>query len=1599
MRTHTMAAAAALTLCLLAATAAATRSGGQSSSPPAPAPAPSAHVDGDISSCLLANGVTNFSLPSSPSYTPLLDSSIRNYRFEAPSVGKPAAVVFPSSKRELRRAVLCARASALAVRVRSGGHSYEGLSYTTQNHVPFAVIDLARLSRVRVDAGAATAWAEAGATLGEVYSAVARANRTLAFSAGSCATVGMGGHAAGGGFGLLSRKFGLAADNVLDAVLIAPGGETLTRGTMDEDVFWAIRGGGGGSWGVVYAWKLRLVPVPENVTVFSVDRSGPVEAIAGLMHRWQHVGPSLPDEFYLSTFIPTASGGGGGGGNLSMSFTGQVLGPKPLAMAVLSQTFPELGLAESELTEVSWLESVVKFAGVSSAAELTSRQPGEGEYAKRKSDYVQAAVSMEDALRILQYLSTGPEGSSIQLDPYGGAMARVASSETPFPHRAGYLYSIQYAVTWTASETTERADEYMAWLRSFYAFMATYVSKNPRAAYVNYLDLDLGTNDWTNATGGTSSNSVAHAASWGERYFSTNFDRLVRAKTKVDPGNVFNNAQTAATGAGAAPPPQPAQDDISSCLQSNGVKNFSLPGSPSYTPLLDSSIRYLRFRHANIRKPAAVVLPSSKQELQRAVLCARNSSLTIRVRSGGHSYEGLSYTTENDVAFVVIDLANLNRVRVDLSSATVWAEAGATTGELYHAIGQSTRSLAFPGATCSTIGLGGLISGGGFGLLSRKFGLAADNVLDAELIDATGAALTRASMHEDVFWAIRGGGGGSFGVVYSWTLRLVPVPDKITVLSIDRTGPADRVAALIHRWQLVAPHLPDEFYLSTRIYFPGELNVTFTGQVLGPKNLALSVLNQAFPELRLAESELSEVSWVESAAKFAELGSVADLANRRLGEFEYAKRKSDYARSPVPLEDVAKIAAYMLAAPTNGSVQLNPYGGAMARIASTDTPFPHRAGYLYSVQYAVEWTAADDAARGDEYMRWLREFYEFMAPHVCEDPRGAYVNYVDLDLGTNNWTRPSGGASRNAVEHAASWGQMYFLDNYGRLVRAKSRIDPGNVFNNAQSIPPFARCAAAAAADAAAHQNDLSSCLVTHGVTNFSLPTSPSYAALLNSSIRNLRFALPDVTKPAAVVLPSSQADLRAAVLCARAASLAVRVRSGGHSYEGLSYTTEHRVPFAVIDLARLSRVAVDRAVATAWAEAGATLGELYYAVGTSSRALAFPGGSCSTIGLGGIVSGGGFGLLSRKFGLAADNVLDAVLIDAGGRVLDRSAMGEDVFWAIRGGGGGSWGVVYAWKLRLVPVPRDVTVFGVDRTGPVDYVAGLVHRWQLVAPALPDEFYLSVYLPTGGSSDDGNVSASFSGQVLAPKRDAFSALRQRFPELELAEANLAETSWLDATAQFAGLDAAADLPDRRLGSKEYSKGKSDYVQAPIPRRVVADILRRLSTGPEQGYVILDPYGGAMARAARGATPFPHRAGTLYGVQYQVYWDALDQGAGEERVAWLRALHAFMSPHVSRAPRGAYVNYLDLDLGADGWTAPAGGSSDAAVARARVSWGAAYFGDNFDRLVRAKTAIDPGNVFNNAQSIPPLPLMNFDVISLGRDAGRPNSTFEPVLFGS
>ncbi|KAG6396335.1 hypothetical protein SASPL_142483 [Salvia splendens] len=279
----------------------------------------------------------------------------------------------------------------------------------------------------------------------------------------------------------------------------------------------------------------------------------------------------------------------------------------------------------------------------------------------------------------------------------------------------------------------------------------------------------------------------------------------------------------------------------------------------------------------------------------------------------------------------------------------------------------------------------------------------------------------------------------------------------------------------------------------------------------------------------------------------------------------------------------------------------------------------------------------------------------------------------------------------------------------------------------------------------------LQSCLVDHSVFNFSLyPNSgndpTTYFSLLDFSIQNLRFAVAETPKPAAIIMPESRQQLVAAVVCCRLGSWEIRVRSGGHSYEGASYMAGDGRMFVLIDMMNLDGVSVDSEAEVAWVEGGATLGQTYYAISRSSLSIGFPAGSCPTVRVGGHVGGGGFGLLSRMYGLAADNAVDALLIDTEGRVLDRAGMGEDVFWAIRGGGGGNWGIVYAWKIRLVKVPERVTGFIVNRARSEGSMLDLVNRWQYVAPGLDDRFYLSSFL--GASLPEAKASgltATFKG--------------------------------------------------------------------------------------------------------------------------------------------------------------------------------------------------------------------------------------------------------------
>ncbi|KAL2934818.1 Berberine bridge enzyme-like 22 [Bienertia sinuspersici] len=504
---------------------------------------------------------------------------------------------------------------------------------------------------------------------------------------------------------------------------------------------------------------------------------------------------------------------------------------------------------------------------------------------------------------------------------------------------------------------------------------------------------------------------------------------------------------------------------------------------------------------------------------------------------------------------------------------------------------------------------------------------------------------------------------------------------------------------------------------------------------------------------------------------------------------------------------------------------------------------------------------------------------------------------------------------------------------------------------------------------------DFLQCMATkHSATTVYTRESTLYPSLFQRSQQNPRWLNSTLTlKPHYIVTPSQEPEIGATILCSREHGFRVRVRSGGHDYEGLSYLS--RNPYVLIDLVHLRAITINMKDGdddqTAWVQCGATLGELYYSIAQSSSTHGFPAGVCPTVGVGGHISGGGFGALTRKYGLAADHVVDARLVDVNGRILDRRLMGEEVFWAIRGGGGASFGVITAWKIKLVPVPLTVTVFTVHKT--LEQGASkLIERWQKTADKLPEDLFIRVIVQNldGGSYGvKKTVQASFNSMFLGNIQRYFNINmhhQHSFSELGVEAKDCKELSWIEAVLYFAGHSSGTPKEalldrDHQL-FKSYFKAKSDFVNQPIPETALQQVWERQMQVSE-AYIIMEPLGGMMNHVPETQIAYPHRRGNLYNIQYIVKWKVNEAEEARRHIHWVRMLHKFMSPYVSKSPRTAYFNYRDLDLGINAI------NRSASYLEARL-WGTKYFKNNFERLAKVKRSIDPSNFFRDEQSVPP-----------------------------
>ncbi|KAE8723106.1 FAD-binding and BBE domain-containing protein [Hibiscus syriacus] len=496
------------------------------------------------------------------------------------------------------------------------------------------------------------------------------------------------------------------------------------------------------------------------------------------------------------------------------------------------------------------------------------------------------------------------------------------------------------------------------------------------------------------------------------------------------------------------------------CLPTHSHRSFPIadailtPTNSSFQSIYQLRANNLRILSSATSRPVAIITALHPSHAQATVICAKRHGLQVRIRSGGHDYEGLSYTS--DVPFVILDMFNLKSIDINMKTETAWVQAGATTGELYYRIAEKSNVHGFPSGVCTTLGIGGHFSGGGYGFLMRKYGLSIDNVVDAQLIDANGRILNRKSMGEEVFWAIRGGGTTSFGIILSWRVKLVRVPPKVTVFTVQRIlnqGATD----LAYRWQQVAPKLPKDLFVRLQ---PEPINnggsnktirVSFIGHFLGQTDRLIQLMNVNFPELGLTRNDCLEMSWVESTlywAGFPTGTSIDVLLNRVQVDRVFYKTKSDYYKAVIPRQGLETLWQVLMDI-ENIFVQLNPYGGRMEEISGSETAFAHRAGNLFKVQYTITWSESDGGINAaGRFVELSRRLYSAMAPYASSNPREAFVNYRDLDVGSNE-------SGETDFEVAREYGTKYFGNNFMRLTAAKAMIDPDNFFKNEQSIPPL----------------------------------------------------------------------------------------------------------------------------------------------------------------------------------------------------------------------------------------------------------------------------------------------------------------------------------------------------------------------------------------------------------------------------------------------------------------------------------------------------------------------------------------------------------------
>ncbi len=453
------------------------------------------------------------------------------------------------------------------------------------------------------------------------------------------------------------------------------------------------------------------------------------------------------------------------------------------------------------------------------------------------------------------------------------------------------------------------------------------------------------------------------------------------------------------------------------------------PGSPAYAEArLAESTRF------DAIHPHAVVYCANAGDVEKTILWARTYGVHVVPRSGGHSYGGYSTTSG-----VIIDVSRLNQIHVAPGAKTAVIGAGAQLIDVYSEL--FAHGVTIPAGSCATVGIAGLALGGGVGFTSRAFGLTCDNVESLQIVTAAGTLLTcDTSHHSDLFWACRGGGGGNFGIVTSFTFKTHPI-SNVSTYYVE--WPWNQAVQAVQAWQAFAPTAPDALFSvcdleATDPTGPtARSHVVSSGQFFGTEAELLALIKPLADAGNPTSVTTHTRSGIEAALFWAGCSSetVGQCHTSPRGSLQRSTflAKSDFVARPLSAAAINTIVKAIDARQTNpnlgrGALLMDSYGGAINRVPKAATAFVHR-DQLFAIQYTAELPPVAPAARLAANHEWLNGLHAALRTAVSGQ---AYQNYIDPTL--------------------ANWATAYYGSNLPRLRQVKKAYDPTNVFHFPQSI-------------------------------------------------------------------------------------------------------------------------------------------------------------------------------------------------------------------------------------------------------------------------------------------------------------------------------------------------------------------------------------------------------------------------------------------------------------------------------------------------------------------------------------------------------------------